>query len=62
MRVPLLALAAVMILSGNLLIAAIARSIPQTVFAGRAEWGWLAAVLIASGVGLVLWVNLRHVG
>ena len=62
MRVPLLVLAALMILSGNLLIAAVARSIPLTVFAGRPEWACLAGVLIASGVGLVLWVNLRQAG
>ena len=59
MRAPLLVLAGLMILSGNLLIAAVARSIPQTVFAGRPEWACLAAVLIAGGVALVLWVNLR---
>jgi hypothetical protein len=62
MRIPLLVLAALMILSGNLLITAVARGIPHTVFAGRPEWAVLAALLIASGVGLVLWVNLRHVG
>ncbi len=60
MRIPLLILAALMILGGNVLIACIARSIPDTVFAGRPGWGVLAALLIASGVGLVLWANLRH--
>ncbi len=61
MRVPLLVLAALMILGGNLLIAAVARSIPHTVFAGRPEWACIAAVLIISGVAVVLWVNLRPV-
>ena len=62
MRVPLLIFAAVMILSGNLLIAAIARTIPDIVFADRPAWGVLAALLILSGIGLVLWANLRHAG
>ncbi len=60
MHIPLLVLAAAMILSGNLMIAAIARSIPVAIFAGRPVWGWLAALLIVSGIGLVLWTNLRH--
>ena len=51
-----------MILSGNLLIAAVARAIPQTAFAGRPERAGLAALLILAGVALVLWVNLRHAG
>ncbi len=59
MRIPLLVLAAVMILSGNLLIAAIARTIPDTIFAERPAWGVLAALLIVLGIGLVLWANLR---
>jgi hypothetical protein len=60
MRVPLLILAAMMILSGNLLILAITGSIPETVFAGRGSWAFVAALLIVSGVGLVLWANLRQ--
>lgn len=60
MRIPLLALAAVMILGGNVLIAAVAGSIPISVFAGRPIWGCVAAGLIVAGVGLVLWTNLRH--
>ena len=61
MRVPLLIAAATMVLAGDLLILAITRTIPGTIFAGRAEWVILAAALIGVGVGLVLWVNLRHV-
>ena len=60
MRIPLLVLAAAMILGGNVMIAAIARSIPIAIFAGRPAWGWPAALLIISGIGLVLWTNLRH--
>jgi hypothetical protein len=60
MRVPLLVLAAVMILGGNLLILAIAGSIPATIFAGRTPWAFVAALLIVSGVGFVLWANLHH--
>ncbi len=60
MRIPLLVLAALMILSGNILIAAIARTIPGTVFADRPAWGVLAAVLIVVGIGLVIWTNGRH--
>jgi hypothetical protein len=60
MRIPLLALAAVMILSGNVLIASVAGSIPHTIFAGRIVWACLAAVLIVAGIGVVLWTNLRH--
>ena len=59
MRIPLLVLAAVMILSGNVLIASVAGSIPHTIFAGRLQWACLAAVLIVAGIGLVLWANLR---
>ena len=59
MRIPLLILAALMILSGNALIAAIARTIPDTIFADRPGWGVLAALLIITGIGLVLWANLR---
>ena len=62
MRIPILILAAAMILSGNVLIAAVARSIPIAIFAGRPGWACLAAVLIVAGVGLVLWANLRHAG
>jgi len=62
MRIPLLVLAALMILGGNVLIASVAGSIPDTIFAGRLQWACLAAVLIVSGIGLVLWANLRHVG
>jgi hypothetical protein len=61
MRIPLLVLAALMILGGNGLILAIAGTIPRTIFAGGAGWACVAALLIVSGVGLVLWVNLRHV-
>lgn len=61
MRVPLLILAAAMILAGNVLITGVARSIPWEAVAGRWELGCLAGVLIAAGVGLVLWVNLRPV-
>jgi hypothetical protein len=60
MRAPLLVLAALMILGGNVLIAAVAGSIPHTMFAGRSLWGVPAGALIALGVCLVLWVNLRH--
>ena len=59
MRVALLILAAAMILLGNVLIAGVARSISWAFVAGRWEWAGLAGVLIAAGVGLVLWVNLR---
>ncbi len=59
MRIPFLVLAAVMILSGNLLIAAIARTIPDTIFADRLGWAVLAALLILLGIGLVLWANQR---
>ncbi len=62
MRIPLLILAALMILSGNVLIASVAGSIPHTIFAGRIVWAGLAAVLIVAGIGLVLWANLRHAG
>ena len=62
MRIPLLILAATMILSGNVLIAAVARSIPIAVFAGRPAWACLAAVLIVGGIALVLWTNLRRAG
>ncbi len=61
MRIPLLVLAALMILGGNVLIAAIAGAIPDTIFAGRPAWAALAALLVVSGVGLVLWTNLRHI-
>jgi hypothetical protein len=61
MRVPLLVLAAVMILAGNVLITAVARSIPLDFAAGRWEWACAAGLLIAAGVGLVLWINLRRV-
>jgi hypothetical protein len=60
MRLPLLVLAAVMILGGNVLIASVAGSIPNTVFAGRIQWACLAAVLIVAGIALVLWTNLRR--
>ncbi len=60
MRIPLFFLAAVMILSGNVLIAAIARTIPDAVFADQPGWGVLAALLILVGIGLVLWTNGRH--
>ena len=59
MRVALLILAGLMILGGNVLIASVAGSIPHTIFAGRLQWACLAAVLIVSGIGLVLWANLR---
>ena len=62
MRMPLLALAALMILGGNVLIAAVAGSIPISTFAGRPVWGCVAAALIIAGVGLVLWANLRRAG
>ncbi len=62
MRIPLLVLAATMILSGNVLIAAVARSIPIAIFAGRPAWACVAAVLIVVGIGLVLWANLRPAG
>ena len=60
MRIPFLILAVAMILGGNVLIAAVVRSIPDTIFAGRPAWAGIAAVLIVSGIGLVLWTNLRH--
>ena len=60
MRVPMLVLAAFMILGGNILIAGVAGSIPDTVFLGRPLWACLAAAMIASGIGLVLWANLRQ--
>ena len=59
-RIPLLVLAGLIILGGNVLIAAVARSIPIAVFAGRPAFAWVAALLIVAGVGLVLWTNLRH--
>jgi hypothetical protein len=61
MRVPLLIAAASLILVGDLLILAIARTIPGTIFAGKAEWSILAIALIGVGVGLALYVNLRHI-
>ena len=62
MRIPLLVLAALMILSGNVLIAAVAGSIPLPIFAGRTIWACVAAVLIVVGIALVLWANLRRAG
>ena len=62
MRIPLLVLAAVMILSGNVLVASVAGSIPNTVFNGRIAWACLAAVLIVAGIALVLWANLKRTG
>jgi hypothetical protein len=62
MRLPLLVLAGLMILGGDVLIACIVRTIPGTVFAGRPGWAVLAALMIVSGVALVLWANLRRAG
>ncbi len=61
MRVPLLVLAAAMILLANVLIAGVARSLPLAFAAGRWEWACLAGLMIVCGVGIVLWVNLRPV-
>jgi hypothetical protein len=59
MRFALLVLAALMILGGDLVILALARTGDRTVFIGGAAWACLAVVLIVSGIGLVVWVNLR---